>query len=310
MILSVSRRTDIPAFYTEWFFNRLQAGYVLVRNPMNYQQVSYVPLTPEVVDCIVFWTKDPANISGKLTLLKEYAYYFQVTITPYAKAIEPGVPAKTLVTKAFRELAGIIGPERMVWRYDPIILTDKMDIEYHCREFGLLAKELCGYTNSCIISFMDIYKKTERNMRHIPLQTISQEELLEFCQRLSAAAQKYKLKLMACSEGEALKAAGIEKASCIDEKLIGSILGQDIRIGKDPNQRANCVCAASIDIGAYNTCRHGCLYCYANFSQTAAQNNFLSHDPASPLLVGNIHPEDKITKRKLDIYRKSQLALF
>jgi DNA repair photolyase len=310
MILSVSRRTDIPAFYAEWFFNRLQAGYVLVRNPLNYHQVSRVLLTPEVIDCIVFWTKNPLPMLDKLDLLKDYKYYFQITLTPYEQEIEPGVPAKAARIQGFKQLSGKIGKERTIWRYDPIILTDQMDIEYHCRQFEALAEELSAYTSRCIISFMDMYRKIEQSMRRIAPKAISEQDMLVIGRKLSNIAGKYNLKMEACSEAIDLAAADIMPASCIDARLIGELLGRDIRISKDRNQRAICGCAASIDIGAYNTCRHGCVYCYANFSQNAVEQNCSKHDFTAPMLIGNIEPEDKINERKVEVYRKGQLALF
>lgn len=297
MILSVSRRTDIPAFYLEWFFNRLKEGYALVRNPMNYHQVSRVILTPSVVDCIVFWTKDPTNILEKLDLLSEYKYYFQITINGYDKKIERSVPSKSIIIDSFKRLSNKIGKERTIWRYDPIILTDEIDIKYHYKYFEALASRLEGYTNRCIISFVDLYKKSERNMRSINKKPMDNEKMLEIGRGLSDIANKYNLKIEACSEPVDLSAAGIEHAKCIDDRLISDIFGQRINLKKDKNQRDICGCAASIDIGAYNTCKHGCLYCYANYSDKTVQNNILNHDPHSPMLVGNIEPGDKITDR-------------
>lgn len=261
MILSVSRRTDIPAFYTEWFFNRLKEGYVLIRNPMNYHQVSRVKLAPPVIDCIVFWTKDPTNMIEKLDLLSEYKYYFQVTINAYDKKIEKNVPPRELIIESFKALSNKIGREKTIWRYDPIILSDKMDIEYHCKYFGMLASKLAGYTERCIISFVDFYKVSERNMRSINNKSIDNEKMLEIGKRFSEIAHKYGLKIETCSEMIDLSSVGIEHARCIDDRLISRIIGQNISIEKDKNQRDICGCAASIDIGAYNTCSHGCLYC-------------------------------------------------
>lgn len=305
MILSVSRRTDIPAFYTKWFFNRLKDGYVLVRNPMNYHQVSKVILTPNVIDCIVFWTKDPSRILKKLDLLTDYNYLFQITITPYDSRIEPGVPAKIAVIKAFKQLADKIGKEKMIWRYDPIIVTDEMDTEYHLRQFKLFAHELHGYTESCIISFLDLYKKTKLNMKEISLSKIDERLMFEISSKFSAIAYKYDLKLTSCSETVDLSSVGIEHASCIDNHLISRIIGRNLQIEKDKNQRDICGCATSIDIGAYNTCNHGCLYCYANFNHKTAKANLLKHNPNSPMLIGNLDPDDIVTDRKIKTYQSS-----
>lgn len=159
MILSVSRRTDIPAFYSDWFFNRLQAGFVDVRNPMNIHQISRIKISPDVVDCIVFWTKNPKKMLDRLDELSGYNYYFQFTINPYDKQIEHYVPQKSEVIATFQALSMKIGPEKVIWRYDPILLTNKIDVNYHIKYFNELAKRLNGYTNRCVISFVDLYKK-------------------------------------------------------------------------------------------------------------------------------------------------------
>lgn len=308
LILSASRRSDIPAFYTEWFFNRLNDGYVLVRNPMNYHQVSRVALNPDVIDCIVFWTKDPTNMLNKLGLLKEYNYYFQVTINPYDSRIERNVVSKKNVIESFRKLSTLIGKKRMIWRYDPIILTDKIDIEYHSKNFDILAGKLKNYTGRCIISFVDMYRKSERNMKNLNGVIINNEDMVEIGKRLSEIAIRYGLKMATCSELIDLSSMGIEHAKCIDDNLIADILGENIIIQKDKNQRDVCGCVASIDIGAYNTCKHGCLYCYANDSDKAVNNNIMNHDPKSPMLIGKVEPGDKVIDRKMESYRNGQLT--
>lgn len=304
MILSVSRRTDIPAFYLDWFFKRINEGYVLVRNPMNYRQVSRVVLNPELIDCIVFWTKDPSQIIDKLELLKDYLYYFQITITPYDRAIEKNLPSKDEIVKSFIKLSEKIGPEKVIWRYDPIIINKELTTDYHVKHFEALAYKLQGYTNKCIISFLDLYKKTERNMKGTGCEIIYEDVMKALGEKLALIGEKYDIKLAACCEAVDLSAAGINRAKCIDDELISRIIGERIEIPKDKNQRDICGCAASIDIGAYNTCKHKCSYCYANFSDSATANNIKKHDPNSPMLIGNIEPDDKITERKLESYRK------
>ena len=165
MILSVSRRTDIPAFYSDWFFNRMKEGFVYVRNPMNIHQVSRITLSPEVVDCIVFWSKNPRPMLDRLGELKDYMYYFQYTINAYDQGLEAGVPRKEGIINTFKVLSEAIGPKRVIWRYDPILLTETLDKDYHINYFEELAKRLEGYTNTCVISFVDLYKKTQRNLR-------------------------------------------------------------------------------------------------------------------------------------------------
>lgn len=309
MILSVSRRTDIPAFFTEWFFNRLKAGFAYVRNPMNHHQVSEIELNPGVIDCIAFWTKNPSNMLNRLDLLSEYKYYFQITLNGYGNPIERKVPARDKVITAFQALSNNIGQGKTVWRYDPILLTPKLDIEDHYRAFEALSESLEGYTKLCIISFLDLYKKTERNMAGIQYNPISDEQMLEFGGKLSKIGERHGIKLKACSERVDLSSVGIAPAKCIDDQLISRIIGQKIIVDKDKNQREICGCVESIDIGAYSTCSHGCVYCYANFSDVAVKNNLLTHNPNSPMLIGNLEPEDKVKKRKMVSLVRNQISM-
>lgn len=297
MILSVSRRTDIPALYPAWFLNRLREGFVLVRNPMNYRQVGKVQLCPSLIDCIVFWTKDPSKMLPHLESLREYNYYFQITLTGYDQRLEPNVPSTEHVVTAVQELAHIIGKERVIWRYDPIIITERLDPEYHRREFSRLVEQLKGSIERCVISFVDLYRKTKRNMGDIK-PCLDEATMYQVAELLSKEASKRGLRLETCSEKIDLGALGIKHGKCIDDQLIAKISGKPLVVGKDPNQRADCGCVTSIDIGAYNTCTHGCLYCYANYSAKTVARNVARHNPHSPLLIGKIEPEDKIVERK------------
>ena len=299
MILSVSRRTDIPAFYSEWFFNRLKEGFVLVRNPMNIHQVSRIVLSPEVIDCIVFWSKNPRPMLSKLDELKDYMYYFQFTINAYDKGMEAGVPKKEGVISTFKELSEKIGSKRVIWRYDPILLTEQMDKEYHYRYFEEIAKRLKGYTDTCVISFVDLYKKTQQNLKDTTVREPSMKEMIEMAARLFVIAQKYGMTVQTCAEEIALESVGVKHGRCIDNALIEDLLGVKLVVSKDPTQRKECGCVQSIDIGEYNTCAHGCKYCYANFREGMVVKNRAAHNPKSPLLVGELGPEDKVTERKL-----------
>lgn len=308
MILSVSRRTDIPAFYSEWFFNRIKAGFVLVKNPFNAEQISRISLSPEIIDCIVFWTKNPRKMLKKLDEIKEYNYYFQFTLNSYDKTLERNVPAKRYLIDTFIKLSTKIGKDKIIWRYDPIILTDKFTREYHYKWFEYLAKRLSPYTKKCVISFLDLYKKTERNLSNINILPIKENDMFELAERFSKIAFKYKLTLETCSEKIDLSQFNIAHGKCIDDKLISHIAGQKLSIDKDPNQRRVCGCVKSIDIGAYNTCDHNCLYCYANFNRNVVEKNLLKHDRKSPLLFGKLDGDEKIVDRKMKSYRKGQIS--
>lgn len=299
MILSVSRRTDIPAFYSEWFFNRMKEGFVYVRNPMNIHQVSKVLLSPDVIDCIVFWSKNPGPMLSRLDELKDYMYYFQFTVNPYDKGLELGVPRKEGIINTFKELSEKIGPKRVIWRYDPILLTDSMGIDYHVRYFEEIAKRLAGFTDTCVISFVDLYKKTQRNLQDTSAREPSLKEMADLATKLFFIASRYGIKIQTCAEEIALESVGIKHGKCIDNALIEDLLGVKLVVDKDPNQRKECGCVQSIDIGEYNTCAHGCKYCYANFKDGVVAKNRMAHDPNSPLLIGALGTDDKVSERKL-----------
>lgn len=300
MIISASRRTDIPTYYSEWFMNRIREGYALARNPMNAHQVSRISLSPEVVDGIVFWTKNPAPMLDKLPQLKDYMYYFQFTLNAYEQDIEAGVPLKhKYIVPTFQRLSEMIGPERIVWRYDPILVSDKYTFDYHVKYFELLAKKLASYTQKCTISFLDMYVKTERNVAGLNIQPWTLELQDAMAKSLAEIAHSYGLELETCAEGIELEKYGIKHAHCIDGELFAKLLGCPLKVGKDKNQRKECGCVDSVDIGAYNTCRNGCRYCYANFNAKMVQNNQQRHNPLSPLLLGELQPDDKVTERKM-----------
>lgn len=311
MIISASRRTDIPTYYSEWFFNRLREGYVLVRNPMNARQISRISLSPEAVDGIVFWTKNPVPILSRLGELEPYPYYFQFTLTAYGRDVEPNLPGKNgVLIPAFQELSRMAGRERVVWRYDPIFLSDRYTVEYHCRYFRVLAAKLGEYTEKCTVSFLDFYRSTARNMRSLHIREMTAAQQREMMERFSEIAGEYGLYIDTCSEAISLEDLGISHASCVDRERLERIGGYRLKVGRDRNQRKECGCAASVDIGAYDTCGNGCLYCYATDSRPRAAERVRAHRPDSPILFGTVGPEDVIREREAVSLREQQLSLF
>ena len=270
-----------------------------VRNPMNIHQVSRIKLSPDVIDCIVFWSKNPRPMLNRLHELEGYMYYFQFTINPYDIGLEQNVPTKNGIIDTFKELASKIGPDRVIWRYDPIILTDNITLDYHIKYFEEIARRLQGYTKTCVISFLDLYKKTERNLRNSSARELAQSEMLKIATHISHIAHRYGITVQSCAEKIELDCIGIRHGHCIDSVLIEDLLGVKLVVSKDKNQRPECGCVQSIDIGEYNTCGHNCKYCYANFNGQKVQEKVRLHDPNSPLLIGNIKPDDKITERKI-----------
>lgn len=309
MILSVSRRTDIPNYYSDWFYERISEGFLYVRNPMNPHQVSRITLSPEVIDCIVFWTKNPRPMMARLSELSAYPYYFQFTLTGYGTDIEPGVPHKRKeMIPVFRELAEEIGADRVIWRYDPIFFNESYTGEYHERAFREIAESLRGHTKKCVISFVDIYAKNRKNMDALGMEECGEEEMREFARRLAQIANANQMEIASCAETIDLSASGIVPNSCIDKSLIEDMLGCRITAGKDAGQRAECGCIESVEVGSYHTCRNGCKYCYANVSEERIRQNVLRYDPSSPLLCGELTDADKITERRMKSLRDPQIS--
>ena len=310
MIISCSRRTDIPAFYSDWFFNRICEGYVLVRNPMNSNQLSRVSLDPAVVDCIVFWTKNPAPMLDRFHLLQDYNYYFQFTLTPYGKDIEPNLPPKSQILDKFLKLSDKIGKKRIIWRYDPILLSQSGDIEYHIEHFEWLAKRLSGHTEKCIISFMDMYRHLQGNVAGLAIRPPDESEMRVLAEKIAKIASANNIKVETCAEKAELADLGIQHGKCIDDRLISELTGMNLKIAKDKNQRELCGCVSSIDIGEYNTCSHLCSYCYANSSPKTVEKNLSLHNNKERLLIGEISEKQKITERKIASTQGMQSNLF
>ncbi|HJC79485.1 DUF1848 domain-containing protein [[Ruminococcus] torques] len=310
MILSASRRTDIPNYYSEWLARRFRAGFLCVRNPMNFRQVSRITLNPNVIDCIVFWTKNPAPMLPYLDEYRRYMYYFQFTLTGYGKDIEPGLPDKRrILIPAFCELADRIGRDRVIWRYDPIFLSDHYTLDYHVKAFTRIAEALAGRTRRVVISFLDDYEKTKRNMKGINIQGLTKEKMRRLAHSFAVIAGRYGMEIQTCAEKIDLSEYGITHGACIDREYIEHLLGCRLRAGKDHGQRPECRCMESVEIGSYHTCRNGCRYCYANFSDGRVQARIRDFDVDSPILCGKMEPEDRITERKMKTLRENQMTL-
>lgn len=293
MIISASRRTDIPAFYAEWFINRIRAGFLLTRNPFNYRQISRVSLLPEEAEVIVFWTRNPRKLMPYLPELRQlgHRFYFQYTLTGYPRVLEEKTVSPYKSIETFRALSQAIGSDSVIWRYDPILLSNLLPLHEHIRLFTKLAQSLRGYTRRVVISFVDFYKKTEKNLNAVSglsYQDILQQEsaYTTLAQALAEIAARCGMEIFTCAENVQLAQFGIQPGKCIDDRLIKQLFSIDVSRVKDAGQREACGCVKSIDIGAYNTCLHGCTYCYATFNHALAAANYKKHDPQSPFLLG------------------------
>ena len=270
MIISASRRTDIPAFYADWFVNRIRAGYCIVPNPFNPNQVSRVALGPEDVDVIVFWTRNPRPLMRHLAELdaRGYRYYFQYTLLDNPRPIDPHVPTLEASLATFRELADRIGPERIIWRYDPIVWSNVTGLEFHRQTYERIAQTLRGHTHRSVISLLDIYRKAEKRLKAlaqqgIELATPDEGDLGKLMRALAELAAANGMEITSCAEPIDLRPFGVRPGKCVDDEYIQRVFGVDVTHDKDPSQRPACGCVASRDIGMYNSCLFGCAYCYA-----------------------------------------------
>ncbi|MBE0472425.1 MAG: DUF1848 domain-containing protein [Methyloprofundus sp.] len=301
MIISASRRTDIPAFYHKWFMNRIRAGFLLTRNPFNAHQISRVSLKASDVDAIVFWTRNPTHMMRHLPELDGlgYNYYFQYTVTGYPRSIEAAVPKPYSAVETFSKLSEMVGKNRIVWRYDPILLSNQVDMAEHKRLFTKLAGFLAGKTEKVVVSFSDFYKKTERNLKAVDglsYSDITQDscQLLDLSRFMADVARGHGMTITSCAEHVDTDGAGIPHGKCIDDQILKDVFGLSVSGHKDKGQREECGCIKSVDIGMYNTCLHECAYCYATFNKQAVINNKKRHDENSPFLIGGVEGVDPV----------------
>lgn len=292
MIISASRRTDIPAFFTEWFMQRIRDGYCTAVNPFNRNQRTFVSLDSKNVDVIVFWTKNPRPLFKYLPELnaRGYRFYFQYTLTGYPKQLEQNVPVLDESINTFIQFARRIGQSKMIWRYDPIIISNISDYNYHKCQFTYIAERLTGFSQRVVISFVDKYRKSVAQFKRLHKQGIfirepDGKEFVDLMQDIVTIAERNGLEITSCAEKIDLKQFGIYPGKCIDGQYIKTIFGIDVAQQKDPYQRQECGCVPSKDIGAYGSCLHGCTYCYAGSLQEAIKN-WKNHFVDSSVLLG------------------------
>lgn len=309
MILNTGNRTDMPAFYSEWFYNRIRAGFVLVRNPYYPQQVIRYRLSPEVVDCLAFCTKNPAPMLDRLSEISAFKQFWFVTITPYGRDIEPHVPDQAQVIEAFKRLSDVVGIQAVGWRYDPIFISEKYSLDFHRDSFEQMAFSLKGYTDHSVISFIDLYQKTRRNFKGI--QAVTTAERTEIGQAFATIARQNGMILRTCCEGVDLAPYGVDCFGCMTQAVLERAIGTSLKVPKNRHtSREGCDCLLGSDIGVYNSCGHGCSYCYANHDGQTVKHNMANHDPSSPFLIGNTMAEDIIKAAKQVSYLDGQLSLF
>ncbi len=294
MILNVSGRTDIVAFYSKWFLNRLKEGYVDVRNPFNPNLVSRINF--DDVDLILFCTKNPIPIVDKLGDIK-IPYIFHVTITPYKDDIEPNLPSKSKIIEAVKKISTRVGIDNIYVRYDPIFISEKYNIEYHIKAFTKLCSLLKGYVKTIIVSFIDNYKNVRKNLPYLKYRSFTEEDYKLIGENFSKIAKDNNMVIQTCFEERNLTEYGFIKGECMSKELAFKLTGKTYKKWQARKGNA-CNCVELVDIGVYNSCNHLCKYCYANYDESKVKENINNHDINSTLLIGHINSDDIIKPRK------------
>lgn len=294
MILNVSGRTDVVAFYTMWFINRYNEGFVDVRNPIYPKLVNRIYFCD--VDLIYFCTKNPRPIIAFLPKINK-PIIFNVTLTPYKKDIEPNVPNKNEVIEDIKKISRIIGKENIYVRYDPIFLSDKYTISYHIKAFNKICELLDGYISKIIVSFIDDYKNVRKNMNILKIKNPTKEDFKEIGLNFSGIAKKHNISVQTCSEYNNLSEYGFTIGNCISKEEAYRLTFKNYSKWTSRNNKY-CNCVNMVDIGEYNTCNHLCKYCYANFDEKRINSNILKHNPKSTLLIGELKEDDEIKVRR------------
>lgn len=308
MIINTGNRTDIPAYYSKWFYNRMKEGYVLVRNPYAPSQITRYVLNPNVVDAIVFCTKNPEPMLSEFENLSAYDTFWSVTITPYGKDLEPYVPDMGQVMRSFQKLSAMAGVWRVSWRYDPVLITEAYPVSFHICQFRTMARMLRGYTRQCVVSFLDVYEKTKRNFPKA--RAVTWQEQQELIHAMARIAGEHQMQIHLCCESDRLVSEHVDADGCLSKEVLERAIGCKLTVPKKKPAREACECLLGADIGAYNTCGHGCLYCYANTDRQTVIQNMQCHNPDSPLLTGTVKETDTIREAVQKSWKEKQLSIF
>lgn len=307
MIINSGTRTDIPAFFHKWFLNRIKEGFVISKNPYNNQLYKY-SFNPKTVDVLCFCSKNPKPLVNHLDELSDYKQFWFVTINPYGNDIEVNVPSYKRVIKTFRQLSDNLGVNSVSWRYDPILINEKYSLDYHIDKFEEMASELHEYTSDCTISFIDLYQKVLRNFPEV--REVTTEERLVIGENFSRIAGQYDISMKTCVEGTLLDQFGFDSTGCMTQQVLEKAIGNNLKVPKGKYHNRECNCLMGRDIGLYNTCLHGCKYCYANSNMNLVRKNQKLHNPNSPLLIGEVKDSDVVREVSEPSYIDAQTRLF
>ena len=311
MIINTGSRTDTVQYYPTWLLKRFEEGFVYSRNPMFPNKVTRYELDPKVLDCVVFCSKNYEPILDRLSeITDKFNTYFFYTITAYGKDIEPNVPSIKESIETLIKLSKIVGKQRIAWRYDPILLTEKYTKSFHYETFDYMTKKLSPYIDRCVFSFVEMYKKLKTNMPEIILLTEKDKE--EIAKNIGFIAKKYDMKIQTCAMIENYEQYGILQSGCITSDILGRANNITFKKSRNSPSRLGCRCIENRNIGDYDTCPNGCKYCYANQNPKIAKENFKKHNPNDLMILGNLKPTDEIqqSKQKSFLTEANQIKLF
>ena len=311
MIINTGSRTDTVQYYSEWLLKRFEEGFVYSRNPLFPNKVTKYELNPDVIDCVVFCSKNYKPILERLhEITDKFNTYFYYTITAYGKDVESNVPDIDNSIKTLIKLSELVGANRIAWRYDPILLTTKYTKTLHYETFDYMAQKLSPYIDRCIFSFVEMYKKLKTNMPEIiPL---TENDKNEIAKHIGMIAQKHNILLQTCATLENYDEYNILQSGCMTADILGKANDITFRNIKHSGNRKGCRCMESRNIGDYDTCPNGCKYCYANQNPDIAKKNYEKHNINNPLISGELNPDDEITQssQKSFLTKHKQLALY
>ena len=295
MILDISGRTDIVAFYSDWLMNRLDEGFIDVRNLFNPKMVSRIIM--DDVDLLFFCTKNPTPILDKLKDIKKKVY-FHVTLTSYKKDIEPNIPSKKDVIEAIKKLSNMIGKDNLVIRYDPIFISEEYNLDYHVKAFDKICELLDGAVSKILIHFINDYKNVRNNYSVLKFRKPTEKDCKTIGKSFSESAKKHNIVVHTCNEKRDLTEFGFIKDDCISKELAFKLTGKEYKKKRKARKDLVCQCVEMVDIGVYNSCKHFCKYCYADYDEKQVNDNYSKHNPKASLLIGDLNKDDIIKVRK------------
>lgn len=294
MIINTGSRTDTVQYYSEWLLKRFEEGFVYSRNPLFPNKVTRYELNPDVLDCVIFCSKNYEPILPHIKSISDkFNTYFHYTITAYGKDIEPNVPSIDESIQTLIKLSEIVGKQRIAWRYDPVLLTEKYTKDVHYKTFDYMAEKISPHIDRCIFSFVEMYKKLKTNMPEIIL--LNQDDKNEIAKNIGGISKKYNMVIQTCATNGNYEQYNIKPSGCMTSEILGNANNVTFKKLKHAGTRRDCNCMENRNIGDYDTCPNGCKYCYANQNPEIALENFKNHKPNFDMILGNLNETDEVS---------------